>query len=231
MAVDGIFICAIFMISTQYIQVSNSFNFPQTHVVDGQRILTPLLDENISCTSLKNCKALSWLLQDTTNLQGISQEQKIEALKEKRCELNVIGSDKKITMETKVACPKIHDISVGSNNQVEESTDEGDYDYELKSVFIVKFLSEVHCSLQIQHAPRNTLKDWQIKALSGERKKYHHLKRLAGRKILRITADGSCCWKVYSGKRFRGEATLVQPDDQIFPESSIKSTQQVECEV
>ena len=226
MAVDGIFICAIFMISTQYIQVSNSFNFPQTHVVDGQQILTPTLDENISCTSLKNCKALSWLLQDTTNLQGISQEQKIEALKEKRCELNVIGSDKEITMETKVACPKIHDISVGSNDDVK-----GDYDYEFRSVFIVKTLSLVHCSLQIQHAPSNTLKDWQIKALSGERKKYRHLKRLAGRKILRITADGSCCWKVYSGKRFRGESTLVQPDDQIFPESSIKSTQQVECEI
>ena len=222
--------CSVFMISTQYIQVSNSFNFPQTHVVDGQQILTHTLDENISCTSLKNCKALAWLLQDTQNLRGISQEQKIEALKEKRCELKAIGSDEEITMETKVACPKIHDISVGSDNQIEDST-EGDYDYELRSVFIVKTLSLVHCSLQIQHAPRNTLKDWQIKALSGERKKYHHLKRLAGRKILRITADGSCCWKVYSGKRFRGESTLVQPDDQIFPESTIKSTQQVECEI
>ena len=227
MEINGIFMCFVFVISAQYIQVTNSFEFPETHVVDGQQILTPKLNEKFSCVALKNCKYLSWLLQETTNFSRIPQEQLIERLKEKRCELNDIGSDDEITLETKVECPKINDISVGSNDQVEDSTED---DYEVRSIINLKSLSVVHCSLQIQHAAPDTLKDWKIKALSGERKKYHNLKRLAKRKVLRITADGSCCWKVYTAIRFGGESTLVRPDDQIFPENSIKSTKQVECE-
>ena len=227
MAVNGIFMCSVFVISTQYIQATSSFEFPETHVVDGQEILTPKLNENTFCVSLKNCKYLSWLLQETTNLSIISQEQLIETLKEKRCELNDIGSDDEITLETKVECPNINDISVGSNDQTEDSTED---DYEVRSIINLKSSSVVHCSLQIQHAAPDTLKDWKIKALSGERKKYHNLRRLAGRTVLRITADGSCCWKVYTAKRFGGEPSLVTPDDPIIPENSIKSTKQVECE-
>ena len=98
MAVNGIFMCSVFVISTQYVQVTSSFEFPETHVVDGQEILTPKLNENTFCVSLKNCKYLSWHLQETTNLSRLSQEQLIETLKEKRCELNDIGSDDEITL-------------------------------------------------------------------------------------------------------------------------------------
>ena len=46
MAVNGIFMCSVFVIITQYIQVTSSFEFPETHVVDGQEILTPKLNES-----------------------------------------------------------------------------------------------------------------------------------------------------------------------------------------
>merc|ERR1712226_1594035 len=190
-----------FVIGSQFIDVSNAFHFPETHVVDGEQILTASLAKDLECIRLEDCDTLSWLLRDTKSLQRISTDEINNVLREKRCELTDIGSDNVITLDTKVACPKVKDTSLGTRL---DDGDEEDYDLtfdDLRSVTdnLARGKQSL-CSLKIQHAPLGSLTEIDIRALSGDRKEYRHLKRLAERQILRITADGNCCWTVYTEK-------------------------------
>lgn len=220
-----------FVISSQFMNVSNAFHFPETHVVDGEEILTASLAKDLECIRLEDCDTLSWLLRDTKGSQRISTDEINNVLREKRCELTDIGSDNIITLDTKVACPKVKDTSLGV--RLDDGNEE-DYDLtfdDLRSVTdnLARGKQSL-CSLKIQHAPLGSLTEIDIRALSGDRKEYRHLKRLAERQILRITADGNCCWTVYPEKGFAGEQMYVSPDNEVFPELSIKSTRQVDCE-
>ena len=220
-----------FVINSHLMNVSNAFHFPETHVVDGKQILTASLAEDLECIRLEDCDTLSWLLRDIKSLQRISTDKINNVLREKRCELADIGSDNVITLDTKVACPRVKDTSLGA--RLDGGNDE-DYELtfdDLRSVTDNLARSKQSlCSLKIQHAPLGSLAEIDIRALSGDRKEYRHLKRLAERQILRITADGNCCWTVYTEKGFAGEPMYVGPDNEVFPELSIKSTRQVDCE-
>ena len=181
-----------FVISSQFMNVSNAFHFPETHVVDGEQILTASLAEDLECIRLEDCDTLSWLLRDIKSLKRISTDEINNVLREKRCELADIGSDNVITLDTKVACPRVKDTSLGAR-----SDDGNDEDYELtfddlRSVTDNLARSKQSlCSLKLQHAPPGSLTEIDIRALSGDRKEYRHLKRLDERQILRITADGN----------------------------------------
>ena len=150
-----------------------------------------------------------------------------DALKAKRCVIPEINSEKELTLKTRVACPTINDFSV-------DTFDEDEDDYEIRTVFDFDAVSStrvnLECSLHIEHGHiTDPLSDMEIKSLTGKRKKYPNLKRLSKRRILRITADGLCCWRLYTEIHFSGDSTFIEPDDEIFPETLIKSTQQVEC--
>lgn len=202
---------------------SPTFFFPETINEDGIAVQTVKLNEDLSCVPLEECPALVWLINNITSIKGISEKRASDALKAKRCVIDEINSEQELTLKTRVACTTIHDFSVDTFEEVED-------DYEIRTVFEFTERLNLECSLHIEHGDIiDPLSDMEIKSLTGKRKKYPNLKRLSKRRILRITADGICCWRVYTQIHFGGDSTFIEPDDEIFPELLIKSTQQVEC--
>ena len=87
---------------------------------------------------------------------------------------------------------------------------------------------KVHCSIQLQHGEIDApLMDLKMTSLSGKRKKYQRLQRLAKRRVLRILAEGPCCWRVYDKIYFNGQSTHIDPNVETFPGHLVKSGQQV----
>ena len=219
------FLCCVTVVCTLFVNpsISSPFNFPETIEEDGKEIFVPVLNENHTCIPLEECSSLVWLMNETLSLKGISSEDISRVLRSKRCVIDELSSEEEITLNTRVVCPKIHDVSYGSGD------DDGE-DYEVRTVFDLTRSSVVECSLQIQHADKNEpLGDLQTKSLSGERKKYKNLRRLADRRIVRIAAEGSCCWNTYTRIRLAGEPIFVRPNKELIPEVSIKSAEKVEC--
>jgi len=214
----------IFITVVQLPTSSPTFLFPETVEDHGIPVQTVKLNPDLSCIPLDECPSLVWLVNNITSIKGISLKMASDALKSKRCVLAEINSEQELTSKTRVACPRINDFSV-------DTVDEDEDDYEIRTVFDFAKRISLECSLHIEHgAIIDPLSDLQIKSLTGKRKKYHNLKRLAKRRIFRITADGLCCWRLYTQVRFGGDSTFIEPGDEIFPEIHIKSTQQVECE-
>jgi len=226
---------AIFILCLCF-QISLSFEFPDTIESEtGKEIFISKLDDDQACVPLKDCPTLSWLKRELPSEKYIAQllspRSISKTLKSKRCVIRDADSEDDVTMETRVVCPKIHDKSV---NKMEKDCDEDcddEDDYEVRTVFELERRTSLDCSIELQHGELDDpLKDLQIKSLSSKRKKYGHLKRLRNRRVLRVSAHGFCCWRVYQKTRFRGESTFIEPDDEAFPEHLIKSTQAVECD-
>ena len=235
----GRIMCYTSVIAIAVVQLataSPTFIFPKLIDDHGNPVQTVQLNEDLTCIPLEECSALVWLINNVTSIKGVSEKMASDALKAKRCVIDEINSEQELTLKTRVACPTIHDFSVDTLDE-----DEDDYnstltihedDYEIRSAFEFHFKKRVNleCSLHIEHGHIiDPLSDMEIKSLTGKRKKYPNLKRLSKRRILRITADGLCCWQIYTHIHFGGDSTFIEPDDEIFPELLIKSTQQVEC--
>ena len=226
----------LFLIWFFFIQSLASFKFPETIISEtGVEIFVPELDENQSCIPLKDCPPLSWLAREISSeklSQMLSSQDISRTLKSKRCVISEVDTEEEVTMETRVVCPKIHDKSVAKNEK--DCGDDCEWtedDYEIRTVFELERNTAIECSIQLQHGELDDpLNDLQIKSLSGKRKKYRHLKRLANRRVLRVSADGFCCWRVYQRKGFKGESTYIEPNDETFPDHLVMSTELVECE-
>lgn len=222
----------LFLIWFFFIKSLASFKFPETIISEtGVEIFVPELDENQSCIPLKDCPPLSWLAREISS-EKLSQMLSSQDIKSKRCVISEVDTEEEVTMETRVVCPKIHDKSVAKNEK--DCGDDCEWtedDYEIRTVFELERNTAIECSIQLQHGEvDDPLNDLQIKSLSGKRKKYRHLKRLAERRVIRVTADGFCCWRVYQRKGFKGESTYIEPNDETFPDHLVMSTELVECE-
>jgi len=215
---------------------SPTFLFPDTIESEtGGEIFISKLNDDQTCIPLGTCSQLAWLAREIPAERYISQilspKNISRTLKSKRCVINEADSEQEVTMQTRVVCPKIHDISVDTDKNDCGVDCNDEEDYEVRTVFELERRTSIECSIQLQHGELDDpLNDLQIKFLSGKRKKYHNLKRLAERRVLRVTADGFCCWRVYQKVGFRGDSSFVEPDDEIFPDHLVKSTRQVECD-
>lgn len=231
--INAIFICCFCFKNSS---PSPTFLFPDTIESEtGGEIFISKLNDDQTCIPLQTCPELSWLAREIPPEKYISQvlspKNISRTLKSKRCVISEVESEEEVTMQTRVVCPKIHDISVDTNKKDcgEDCNDEEDY--EVRTVFELERRTSIECSIQLQHGElSDPLNDLQIKSLSGKRKKYHNLKRLAKRRVLRVTAHGFCCWRVYQKVGFRGESSFIEPDDEIFPDHVVMSTQQIECD-
>jgi len=216
--------------------ISLAFLFPDTIESEtGEEILISKLDGDKTCIPLKNCRSLSWFKRKLPSTGYISQLLSLQnisnLLKSKRCVISEADSEGEATMETRVVCPKIHEKRIDENKKDCGADCAHEDELVVRTVFKLERSSSIDCSIELHHGELdNPLKDLQIKSLSGKRKKYGRMRRLKNRRVLRVAAHGSCCWRVYQKRGFQGDSTFVEPDNEAFPEHLVYSTQKVECE-
>ena len=83
----------------------------------------------------------------------------------------------------------------------------------------------VHCALTIEHRDLEPLSLSQMGnsstiRLEGARQKYPNLKRIFERRnlmtnpsLVSLIPSGICCWEIYDQRQFKGEKTILYPDD------------------
>ena len=229
-------ILTIALVSFSCSNISLAFLFPDTIESEtGEEILISKLDEDKTCIPLKNCRSLSWFKRKLPSTGYISQllspQNMSNILKSKRCVISEADSEEEATMETRVVCPKIHEKSIDENKKDCGADCANEDDLVLRTVFVLERRSSIECSIELHHGELdNPLKDLQIKSLSGKRKRYGRMRRLKDRRVLRVAAHGSCCWRVYQKYGFQGDSTFIEPDNEAFPEHLVYSTQIVDCE-
>ena len=221
--------------------ISLAFLFPDTIESEtGEEILISKLYKNQTCIPLKNCRTLSWLKRKLPSTKYISQLLSLQnvsnILRSKRCVISKVDLEEEVTMETRVVCQKIHEkiIHEYKKDCGAKCANEDDLvvrRYHVGSLFELVRKKRIECSIELQHGElNNPLNDLQIKILSGRRKKYFRMRRLKNRRVLRVACHGSCCWRVYQKSGFKGDSTFIDPDNEVFPEHMVYSTQMVDCE-
>ena len=211
------------------------FKFPVQIVNDTKNTHTWAFDigDNFSCEPLKDCASYSWLM-NYKNVQNdviqISLHDIVAFLEKKRCAIEDHKSNKKVTLETRVACPNVIEVIydyVYNNNDGETephilvTPDERDGfdDY------------EEGCSIEISHGePNNLLESLLTNRIDDDSKKYwKNLHTLENRQILHLTAHGNCCWKLYSKPSYSGEETLIEQGASTYPIFQPKSIRSISC--
>ena len=185
--------------------------------------------KNVSCVALKQCPTFSWLM-NFKNIQNdiiqIDPGKVIDFLKRKRCSIGELYLDKKISLETKVACPSTIDVSIGDFDGTMAHIDEDKEnvkDYVDCPLNVRLEPENVECSLEVSLGPeQDPLSDLHTMRLFGADTSCI-LPSLSKGKALHLTAHGSCCWKLYSAANLEGEYQKIEPGDSLYPQFQPKS--------
>ena len=192
--------------------------------------------KNVSCVALKQCPTFSWLM-NFKNIQNdiiqIDPGKIIDFLKRKRCSIGELYLNKTISLETKVACPSTMDVLTDDSDGIMAHIDgdeENVKDYVDCPLNVRLEPENVECSLEVSLGPeQDPLSDLHTIRLSGADTTFCILPSLSKNKILHLTAQGSCCWKLYSAANLEGEYQKVEPGDSLYPQFQPKSAKIICC--
>ena len=229
-----IYVFVIIMVNLEASFSLPTFLFPDETVKissNSSKLLISKVNEDLSCVPLRKCPQLAWLAKaNITEIYPnkiLSAEMISTTLKSKRCAISEINIEEEVNLRTRVRCPRTDQVGT---YPVEIQYDGDEHDFVVRTLFELERTLNVHCSIQLQHGEIDApLMDLKMTSLSGKRKKYQRLKRLAKRRVLRILAEGPCCWRVYDNIYFNGQSTHIDPNVETFPGHLVKSGQQVKC--
>ena len=228
----------IILFSLLYSSHQTPFKFPVqiTNNQTGSYTWGFQTKKNDSCVALKQCPTFSWLM-NFKNIQNdiiqIDPGEVINFLKRKRCSIGELYLNKTISLETKVACPSTTDVISDDSDGIMAHIDEDkenvkdDADCPLN----VRLEPEnVECSLEVSLGPeQDPLSDLHTIRLSGADTTFCILPSISKNKVLHLTAQGSCCWKLYSEANLEGEYQKVEPGDSLHPKFQPESAKIICC--
>ena len=77
--------------------------------------------------------------------------------------------------------------------------------------------------------PAYGLNDLQILHFSNKWKEIGNIQKLKRRRVLRIKANGNCCWKIYKRKWLLGRYEHIYAGYDKYPRIQLKSLRKVDC--
>ena len=250
----------LFLVISFYSSQQSAFKFPVG--IENERGDTWILDTGggASCVELKDCSTFSWLMNRKYVQNEVIQlhpRRITRFLRNKKCSIDEIHSNRAITLKTRVICPhqNAHDLNPnysdyvhanGEKNDAKESpnaklreNDDANDCYEqndgrrLGDGLSVKLATaEIECSLEMTHGDQRTpLSSLETERFSGHGRVYQRLRKLEiqRRTVFVMTVHGNCCWNIFEQPLLKGETHRIEPGDSVYPRRQPRSIQKICC--
>ena len=242
----------LLLILSMFSHFTNQFHFLVEKKDGSGELRSELqLDSHLRCISLRNCSVFMWILDNTRKMKTINANQVFRMAEKKMCDVDELISNSPLTLDSRIACPDVPDKpeydleerldydDQNSINYVEDyeylSDNENDSDL-LNERNIHDLLSEdqkaFNCigAIEFHHGPvKDPLSDLQILHFSNKWKEIGNIQKLKNRRILRVKANGNCCWKIYRRKRFLGRFEPIYQGYDKYPRIQLRSLRKVDC--
>lgn len=212
------------------------------------------IDPHLRCVPFRECSAFMWILANTRKIKDINAAQLFRTAENKMCDVDELVLNSNLTLDSRIACPEVSDESDEPEYDLNENLDIGDQNY-VNYIEDYEYLTEdekdgelliqrrIHdllreqqklgsCigSLEFYHGPRNSpLNDIQILRLSQKWKEIGNVKKLKQRRVLRLKAQGNCCWKIYQNQDFVGRYEHIHAGYDKYPKIQLKSLKKIDC--
>ena len=231
------------------------FHFLVEKEDDNGELRTELqLDSHLRCIPLRNCTAFMWILDNTRKMRVINASQVFRMAEKKMCDVKELSLNSPLSLDSRIACPEVPDESDEPEYALEQRLDYDDQNY-VNYVEDYEYLTEyekdnellnernIHnllrenqeafsCNgtIEFHHGPqKDPLNDLQILHFSNKWKEIGNIQKLKRRRILRIKANGNCCWKIYKHKRLLGRYEQIYAGYDKYPRIQLRSLRKVDC--
>ena len=171
-------------------------------------------NKTIECRAISECKSFLWLLQNYRTQQVLQ---------------DLVGRDCGfIGLSQMIWCPAEDNIDPLDllEDEEEDDGDEAVRGGGILSPIISRAVNICTGSLTIMHYG-DTDSDFKRIRMTGKR--YYNLKILRNRVVVKVEAEGNCCWELHSDTGFRGQLQEAQPGYSDPPDIQPKSVRRVNC--
>ena len=212
------------------------------------------IDPHLRCVPFRQCSAFMWILANTRKIRNINAAKLFQIAEKKMCDVDELVLNSNLTLDSRIACPEVSDESdepVYDLDEINNLEDQNyvnyveDYEYLTEDENEGELLIErrIHdllreeqkpdsCigSLEFYHGPSNSpLNDIQILRLSQKWKEIGNVKKLKQIRVLRLKAEGNCCWKIYQNQNFSGRYEHIHAGYDKYPRIKFQSLKKFDC--